>query len=537
MNQFGLEIAVAPLASGSRRQVEIHLAGKRPLQEKVDTASYMAVRKFSTYVASYFDLDLKGQEEEFAKWLYEYLQQAAEEADQRGLKEAAEKLIASSQQQEEEAKPGQGRPVDLGGLEAWPDPVDLDEVLNECVAYIRRHIYCQPEQADAVALFCLWTHAFRWYDVLPYLLISSPTLRCGKTTLLRLVSYLASRTLAASNLTPAAVYRVIDAYQPTLIIDECDTFLEQNLELIGLINSGWSRDTAFVIRCDNDTGEPRMFSTFAPRVIAAIGRLKDTVEDRSIVITMERRPKELRLARVSRKTKEEGKVIARKFLAWVMDHQDDLRKSAELEPDLPDSLDDRQRENWRPLVILAELAGGDWPHRARRACLWTSGAKEEVATQDIGIRLLADIREVFGDDQELTPTVLISRLSEIEDAPWSTYSSGRPITPHKVALMLKRFGVKAFKRKKANYYRKSDLARVWGLYLPDQTSTTSTLDVSDYQIVTYEGGGLTETGVSGEQTSTTLSTDLKTTYNAGGGCGGLKSQNEGPDDSREVFTV
>jgi len=541
MTDYNLEITVGPLPPDdktTRRLVEIHCAGKKPFREWANTCSYSAVKSLGRAAVDYFQLKLNGQETDFINWLYEYLQQAAEEADQRALKEAAERLIASAQgNQEEPPKPGQGRPVELRVLEPWPEPVQLKEVLDECVDYIRKYVYCQPEQADAVALYLAWTYAFNHFDVLPYLVVTSPTKRCGKTTLLRLILHVANRPLPAVNIRAAGIFRVVDSFRPTLIIDEADMFLESNPELIGVINSGWTRDTAFVIRCDSETGEPRMFCTFSPRVIAAIGRLKDTVEDRAIIITMERRPKEVELARVRKQTKAEGEEIARKYLAWVMDHQVELREVAETEPELPDSLDDRQYENWRPLTVLADLAGGDWPERARRGALWTSGAKDEVATQDIGIRLLADIREVFGDDETLTSTVLISRLAEIEEAPWATYSNGKPISPHKVASLLKRFGVKPIKREKANCYRKSDFSRVWGLYLQDQSSRSSSPVVSDYPAITYKAGTLMECGVENEQSSSLLSDYGKTTYDSAGTSGTLNREKRGRDDEYEEFTV
>ena len=150
---------------------------------------------------------------------------------------------------------------------------------------------------------------------------------------------------------------------------------------------------------------------------------------------------------------------------------------------------------------------------------------------------MADIREVFGDDETLTSTVLISRLAEIEEAPWATYSNGKPISPHKVASLLKRFGVKPVKREKANCYRKSDLSRVWGLYLQDQSSRSSSHVVTDYPETTYEAGTLMECGGENEQSSSLLSDYIKTTYDPAGTSGTLNRENRGCDDEYEEFTV
>jgi len=483
-----LEILVAPAGRGSTRLVEVY-HGPHTIRERVDTDSMSAVRKFAKYIAEYLNLIKDDANfDDFFRWFYSTVTQAAEAADEKALKEAARHLAATATELPTNTIPGQGRPVELRELEPWPDPVDLGKTLQQCARYIQKYLYCQPEQADAVALYLAWTYCFKHFEVAPILVVTSPTKRCGKTTLLRLILHVANRPIPAVNISPAGIYRVVDAFLPTLLIDEADTFLGRNPELTGIVNSGWMRDNAYTLRCDPETGEPRMFCTFCPKVIAAIGRLSDTIEDRSIVITMERRPKNVHLARVRKAAKMEGETLARQFLAWVLEHQPEIKEAAEREPHLPDQLDDRAYENWRPLVILAELAEGDWPARARQAALQVFAGKAESPPQDLATRLLADVREVFGEADALTSSELIQRLTNLEEAPWSTFSHGRPISPHKVASILGRFGVKPVKRKNANHYLRDDLQRVFTLYLPLQSSTSSTVVLS-HELDNNLGGG------------------------------------------------
>ncbi len=67
-------------------------------------------------------------------------------------------------------------------------------------------------------------------------------------------------------------------------------------------------------------------------------------------------------------------------------------------PDMPDGIEDRNADVWEPLLAVADLAGGDWPKRARVAAvtLVTAAADQK---QRLGIQLLADLRTVFGDDE------------------------------------------------------------------------------------------------------------------------------------------
>ncbi len=71
---------------------------------------------------------------------------------------------------------------------------------------------------------------------------------CGKTTTEEVTAALVRRPLAATNITVAALYRTVEQFAPTLIVDEPDTFLLHNLALRGVINSGHTRATAFVVR-------------------------------------------------------------------------------------------------------------------------------------------------------------------------------------------------------------------------------------------------------------------------------------------------
>src|SRR6202040_793295 len=104
------------------------------------------------------------------------------------------------------------------------------------------------------------------------------TKRSGKTTLLEIISMLAPRSLSASNITAAALFRVIESFKPTLLIDEADTFLRDNDELRGVINAGHRRSSAFVIRTVGDEHEPKQFCTWGAKAIALIGKLPGTLE-------------------------------------------------------------------------------------------------------------------------------------------------------------------------------------------------------------------------------------------------------------------
>jgi putative DNA primase/helicase len=156
--------------------------------------------------------------------------------------------------------------------------VDGGELLPDIFANIKRFIICDDETALAAALWTIATWFVDDVQVAPIALITAPDKQCGKTQLLTVLSKLAYRSMNASNITAAAMFRTIDKYSPiTVFIDEADSFLNENNELRGVINSGHTRDTAFTFRCVGDSHESKDFSTWGFKAIAGIGKPPPTI--------------------------------------------------------------------------------------------------------------------------------------------------------------------------------------------------------------------------------------------------------------------
>ena len=268
----------------------------------------------------------------------------------------------------------------------WPARVVGAGLLDTLVATVRRYVVLPTvHAARAIALWVVLTYCETAVNVLPLLLVTSPTKRCGKTRLVELVGALACRALPISNITAAALYRAIDRFHPTLLLDEGDTFINDDPELRGVINAGHTRHTARVIRCVGEDSEPAIFSTWCPKLLAMIGTPADTVIDRSVVITLERKtPGEP----VDRLRAEAAPLafadVRRRLRRWADDHLTDLRTA---DPAIPSALHDRAADNWRPLLAIAHLAGGAWPTLAAQAAVALSGHDgDEDSTRRTGAR-------------------------------------------------------------------------------------------------------------------------------------------------------
>ncbi|MBV8136619.1 MAG: DUF3631 domain-containing protein [Deltaproteobacteria bacterium] len=332
-----------------------------------------------------------------------------------------------------------GKEIEFRKMEPWPELVNGASLLSDLAEVITRLAILPRHAPEALALWVLFSHTFDAHEYSPRLLLSSPEKRCGKRRVIEILTELVSRPLAVSNLTPATLFRSIQTWRPTLLVDEADSFAKDNETLRGLINSGHSRKIAFVPRCVGDDFEPRLFSTWAPLVIAGIGHLPDTIEDRSIIIQMRRRRKDEPIARLNRDVKANLSILARKCLRWAADSLATIKDS---EPLSPRGLDDRAENNWCPLLAVAEAAGADWPLRARDAAIALSTSSERDADTN-GTMILADIRDLFEEKGErILSRDLCSALAALETQPWGEYGrSLKPITPNQLARLLRLFGV------------------------------------------------------------------------------------------------
>ena len=197
-----------------------------------------------------------------------------------------------------------------------------------------------------------------------------PEKGCGKTTLLEIISRLARRVLSASNISSAALFRSIEKWAPTLLIDEADSFATKNDELRGVLNSGHTRQTAFVVRCVGDDSEPRIFSTWGCKALAAIGKLPDTVMDRSIEIRLRRAlPGEV-VEKIRHASPLQFERLSRQAARWAADNAEAIRRAR---PEIPDSLSNRTGDNAEPLLAIADLAGDEWGEAVRQALDRTRG--------------------------------------------------------------------------------------------------------------------------------------------------------------------
>lgn len=321
-------------------------------------------------------------------------------------------------------------------LEPHPEPVDGPQLFQMLVSTVRRFTVLSPSGAVAVALWIIMTYFIGIVGVAPILGLVSPVKRCGKTTLLSLLDRLALRTISTANITAAALFRCIQEFRPTLLIDEADTFIHRSDELNGIINSGHARSTAYVYRVVD--GQAQQFNTFCAKAIAVIGKLPETMFDRTIIVPLRRKRANEEVEPLRHASNAEFLLLKAQIHRWASDNAAQI---ATTRPVLNGVPNDRAVDNWEPLLAIATCLGPECAATATDAAIELSAAHAE--TKSLSEELLADIREAFQTEHavRLTSSRLIEIISADDEKPWATYDHGRRITSRQLSGLLAIFGI------------------------------------------------------------------------------------------------
>lgn len=301
-----------------------------------------------------------------------------------------------------------------------------------------------------VVLWIVHTWAVNAFYVTPRLVLDSPEPGSGKTRVLEVLALLCRNAKLTLSTTTAALYRRIAAageQPPTVLQDEADAVFgrtnnPQAEDLRALFNAGYKRG-ATVDRCEGDSKNMRVveFPVFAPVALAGLaGKMPATITDRAVTLHMRRRAPEEHVAEFrERDAAIEAAALKVRLEQWATSNLDILSAAR---PMMPDGVRDRPAEVWEALLAIAELAGGNWSQRAREACRFfvlDSGAEDRLS---LGIRLLIDIKTVFGELDRMFSADIVAELTRDTESEWCDLW-GKPLDQRRLATELKRYGVRS----------------------------------------------------------------------------------------------
>ena len=352
-------------------------------------------------------------------------------------------------------------------LDGVVDAVDLAEGMEVTP---RKHLaFRHQEYATALTLWSLSTWFIDSWKIMPHLFFRSLTKGSGKTTALQVVEAFSCRSFVCANITPAALFRLIEQCSPTLLLDEVDRYLSDKEDLNGIINAGHTRRTATVTRVEpsKDAYVLRSFKVFGGKCFAGIGRQMDTMMDRSIVVIMEKRMDNERVEKLPLTFFEDMYPTRRMIAKFAADNE---LNAVEALPHIPNLGNDRAVDNWQPLFTVAQVIGGDWPDKCLAAyeCIETISTEDAKEQDNVAIRILRELAPkiekrtgYFLPAKELREMLISDEESEFFEWYNGNTISAKAIKKH----LTKDAGVKHERRSGGSVYSLTDIRELVARYV------------------------------------------------------------------------
>ena len=386
--------------------------------------------------------------------------------------------------------------AELDALTIQHDDRAGERMLARVCEFLGRFV-CYPSD-DARVAHALWVvhaHMMEGWDSTPRIAFLSAEPGSGKTRAIEVTELLVPNPVCAVNVTPAYLFRKVGNQEetPTILYDEIDTVFgpkaKENEEIRGLLNAG-HRKGAVAGRCviRGKNIETEEIPAYCAVALAGIGWLPDTILTRSVIIRMRRRHAGEQVEQFRRRIHAPaGFEVRAQIELWAAAQPRELSKW----PEMPEGIADRDADVWEPLLSIADMVGGAWPDRARAAAVaLVAAATDKEPT--LGVRLLSDLRVVFGNEERMATATILDHLHKIEEAPWSDMR-GKPMDDRGLANRLRPYGVRSTTiwvgERQAKGYCREDLYDAWARYLPRPLADKSVTSVTS---VASHGAAVTD---------------------------------------------
>jgi len=310
-----------------------------------------------------------------------------------------------------------------------PKPLAGHEVLDHVATFLGRFVAYPSEHTHiAHTLWIAHTHFMDRWESTPRIAFLSPEPGSGKSRCLEVTEPLVPRPVHAVNTTPAYLFRKVsdEAGPPTILYDEIDTVFgpkaKDNEDIRGMLNAG-HRKGAVAGRCvvRGKIVETEELPAYCAVALAGLNDLPDTIMSRSIVVRMRRRAPTERVEpwrlRINGPEADELRSVLE---AWCSGVSTSIGW-----PEMPPGIEDRNADVWEALLAVADLAGGQWPRRARVAAV-ALVALSMAATPSLGVQLLHDLWDVFEGHEKMSTEAILTALHGMDERPWNDMR-GKPV--------------------------------------------------------------------------------------------------------------
>ena len=289
-----------------------------------------------------------------------------------------------------------------------------EEIYQEIYAELKNYLVLKDDEYSIITLWIMASWLVDDFQTCPYLCLIAPK-SSGKTTVLNILGELAYRSVSAISVTAPSLFRAIEMWHITLLLDEAEFQVKQDTEagqaLYGCLNGGYKRGS-YAIRTEGDSGSriPSAYDVFGFKAISATKLFHPTLESRSIVINMvQGMPRMIMI--------DPGKMamLRAKLLYW---RYETLGK---LPIVFPDSKVGRLIEMFIPLFTVAQVFKNK------------PGEQVKISHEDIVTLLNEKISEMENDRQEeekgSEEAIILSAIYDL--------SGNEEITVKDIALQLK----------------------------------------------------------------------------------------------------
>jgi len=366
-------------------------------------------------------------------------------------------------------------------------PVDGGALLRSLEDHFTRYAVLEMGLPLVLSLWSIATYLFSGFDTFPYLAVTSPTKRCGKSRVGELLEFVSAKPENTVEISPAALFRLVHEKKPTLILEEAENLSGKSdgaEALRAILNAGYRKGKKVRRSAKkNEDGNYQVeeYETFCPKAIILIGNLPDTLSDRCIPIRMKRRTNE-NLARFRFFTaQKEATQVKDKMAVWAATNVDKV-VDYYYKNDLL-FISDREAELWLPLFSVLAVADPCRLAELEITAMQLSDAKSASEPTELSIKLLADLRQIFAGSldgaQQATSEALLNSLKALEESPWKDYGFGKGLSARKLAELLRPYeirpqNVRTVTNGKVNKaYKKDSFEDAWERYLPPTTQTAS----------------------------------------------------------------
>jgi hypothetical protein len=165
-----------------------------------------------------------------------------------------------------------------------------EELVHDVRQFIHRYADLSESFEEAAIYYVLLTWVYDTFNELPYLRLKGD-FGTGKTRCLLTIGSLCYKPMFVSGAsTVSPMFRIIDSFRGTLILDESDfRFSDEKAEIVKILNNGNARGFPVLRSEATPTKEfnPRAFDVFGPKIIASRSLFEDpALESRCITETM-----------------------------------------------------------------------------------------------------------------------------------------------------------------------------------------------------------------------------------------------------------